>query len=283
MQEKTYTVSVNGGEFVFSTGKLALQTNASVLARFGGTEVLATVVMPGEPREDVGYFPLMVDYEEKLYAAGKIKGSRFMKHEGKPTDEAILSARLVDRAVRPLFPKWLTNDVQVILTVLSFDRENDPDIVGLNAAAAALSISDVPWSGPIAGVRVARRGGEWVVNPTYASRNESELNLVVAGTAERTLMIESDCREASEELVFDGLLYAQKQLGSLIDLFSKMRQEIGLEKASEPADAAVLEDGSGIDPAKEAERFIAERASGALFEGWEGKALSRGNGCGTVY
>ncbi|MEK7189096.1 MAG: polyribonucleotide nucleotidyltransferase [Patescibacteria group bacterium] len=267
MEEKRYTVSVNGGEFVFSTGKLALQTNASVLARFGGTEVLATVVMPGEPREDIGYFPLMVDYEEKLYAAGKIKGSRFIKHEGKPTDEAILSARLVDRAIRPLFPKWLKNDVQVILTVLSFDKENDPDIVGLNAAAAALSISDVPWNGPIAGVRVARVGSEWKVNPTYAARGESELNLVVAGTAEKTLMIEADAREAGEELVYEGVLCAQKQLSSLMDLFAKMREEIGLEKISEPEAALSEDDGSAIDPEKEAEQFVSGRISAVLFTG----------------
>ncbi|MDZ4221843.1 MAG: polyribonucleotide nucleotidyltransferase, partial [Patescibacteria group bacterium] len=210
MEEKKYTVSVNGGEFVFATGKLAQQANASVLARFGGTEVLATVVMPAEPRDDIGYFPLMVDYEEKLYAAGKIKGSRFIKHEGRPTDEAVLSARLVDRAVRPLFPKWLKNDVQIILTVLSFDKENDPDMVGLNAAVAALSISDIPWNGPIAAVRVAHHEGAWMVNPTYASRAESKLNLVVAGLAEKTLMIEADAKEAGEDMVYEGVLYAQK-------------------------------------------------------------------------
>ncbi|MBI2050567.1 MAG: polyribonucleotide nucleotidyltransferase [Parcubacteria group bacterium] len=267
MEEKQYTVSVNGGEFVFKTGKLALQANASVLARFGGTEVLATVVMPGEPREDIGYFPLMVDYEEKLYAAGKIKGSRFVKHEGRPTDEAILSARLVDRAVRPLFPKWLKNDVQVILTVLSFDKENDPDIVGLNAASAALSISDVPWKGPIAAVRVSSAAGEWAVNPSYAARRESELNLVVAGTAEKTLMIEADAKEAGEDLVYEGVGYAQKQLGVLTDLFSKMQGEIGLEKFKEPEALATEDDGSGIDPAKEAEQFVAERINGVLFTG----------------
>ncbi|MBI1961304.1 MAG: polyribonucleotide nucleotidyltransferase [Candidatus Sungbacteria bacterium] len=275
MEEKKYTVSSNGGEFVFKTGKLALQANASVLARLGGTEVLATVVMPGEPREDIGYFPLMVDYEEKLYAAGKIKGSRFVKHEGRPTDEAILSARLVDRAVRPLFPKWLTNDVQVILTVLSFDKENDPDIVGLNAAAAALSISDVPWKGPIAATRVSRGGNEWLVNPSYTLRTASELNLVVAGTAEKTLMIEADAKEASEETVFQGVQFAQKQLTSLIDLFSKMQKEVGLPKMSEPEAHDSEEDGSGVDPVTEAERFVGERIGAALFTGPKESKSSR--------
>ncbi|MDP6756237.1 MAG: polyribonucleotide nucleotidyltransferase, partial [Patescibacteria group bacterium] len=224
MEEKQFKIKVNGGEFVFSTGRLAQQANASVLARFGGTEVLATVVMPEEPREDIGYFPLMVDYEEKLYAAGKIKGSRFIKHEGRPTDAAILSARMVDRAIRPLFPKWVKNDVQVILTVLSFDKENDPDIVGMNAAIAALMISDIPWDGPIAGVRVSRHQEKWIINANYDTREQAELNLVVAGTQEKTLMIEADANEATEELIYEGVEYAQKQLKDLIDLFNKMQK-----------------------------------------------------------
>ncbi|OJI06397.1 polyribonucleotide nucleotidyltransferase [bacterium CG10_46_32] len=275
MEEKKYVTSVGGSEIVFLTGKLALQANASVLARLGGTEVLATVVMPGEAREDIGYFPLMVDYEEKLYAAGKIKGSRFIKREGRPTDEAILSARLVDRAIRPLFPKWLKNDVQVILSVLSFDKENDPDIVGLNAAAVALSISDVPWNGPIGAVRVARKNGEWIVNPSYVVRAESELNLVVAGTAEKTLMIEADSKEATEELVFEGLQFAQTQLKNLTDVCSKMQSEIGIAKKSEPVAPATEEDGSGVDPAKEAEQFISERIGSVLFTGPKESKSSR--------
>ncbi|MBI4122401.1 MAG: polyribonucleotide nucleotidyltransferase [Parcubacteria group bacterium] len=267
MEEKIYSAEVNGQTMTFATGKLALQTNASVLARLGGTEVLATVVMPEEPREDVGYFPLMVDYEEKLYAAGKIKGSRFIKLEGRPTDEAVLSARLVDRALRPLFPAWLKNDVQVVLTVLSFDRENDPDVVGLNAAVAALTISDVPWEGPIAGVRVAHHEGNWVVNPSYAVRALAAVNSMVAGTPEKTLMLEADGREASEELVFEGIQYAQKQFANLVAVFERMRTELGKEKFA-PASAPEAEVApSGIDHIKETERFLSERVEQALFSG----------------
>jgi polyribonucleotide nucleotidyltransferase len=278
MQEKKYTVTVGGGEYEFSTGRLALQANASVLARFGGTQVLATVVMPEEPREDVGYFPLMVDYEEKLYAAGKIKGSRFIKHEGRPTDEAVLSARMADRAIRPLFPKWVKNDVQVILTVLSFDKENDPDIVGMNAAVAALMISDVPWDGPIAGIRVSNHEDKWIVNPSYEIREAALLNLVVAGTPDKTLMIEADSREASEELVYEGVEFAQKQLSDLTKLFGTMQKEIGLEKfaQAEVEDASAdEEDTSTVDPSKEAEKFIGERIEKTLFTGNKESKSSR--------
>ncbi|MEK7164520.1 MAG: polyribonucleotide nucleotidyltransferase [Patescibacteria group bacterium] len=265
MAEKKYEVEVAGQKMVFRTGKLALQANASVLASLGGTEVLATVVMSQQAREDIGYFPLMVDYEEKLYAAGKIKGSRFIKMEGRATDEAILSARIVDRSIRPLFPKWLKNDVQVVLTVLSFDKENDADIVGLNAAAAALSISHVPWAGPIAGARIARHNDAWVINPSFKVRDEALVNVLVAGTSDKTIMIEADGREASEEIVYDAIVAAQAELKPLLDLFNQMRKELGQEKVQEPADAEIDEDGSGVDYKTEAEKFINERIADALF------------------
>jgi len=273
--EKKYAAQFGGKEIEFSTGKLALQTNASVLAKLGGTEVLATIVMPETPREDIGYFPLMVEYEEKLYAAGKIKGSRFIKHEGRPTDEAILSARLVDRAVRPLFPSWLKNDVQIILTVLSFDKENDPDIVGMNAASAALTISNIPWMGPIAGIRVSMLDGAWVANTTYEQRKNSSLNIVVAGTDQKTLMIEADSKEEKEDVVFEGIEFAQKQFGSLISVFEKMKKEIGVEKIQKPEETSLEEDGSGIDYIKEANNFISERIAKALFSGGMETKISR--------
>ncbi len=282
MEEKKYIVKVNGGEFEFSTGKLAKQANASVMAKFGGTEVLATVVMPKEPREDIGYFPLMVDYEEKLYAAGKIKGSRFIKHEGRPTDEAILSARLVDRAVRPFFPEWLKNDVQIILTVLSFDHENDPDIIGLNAAIAALTVSDVPWDGNIAGVRVSNKGEEWNVNPTYSQRKESDLNIVVAGDKDRTIMIEADSKEVNEDLAYEAIEYAQKQFSELLGVFEKMRNEIGKEKIAEPESAVAEDDGSSIDYIAETEKFISKNIQKVLFTGSHGSKSSRKKAVGEL-
>ncbi|MDP1709801.1 MAG: polyribonucleotide nucleotidyltransferase, partial [Candidatus Komeilibacteria bacterium] len=265
MAEKIYEVEVGGQKIAFRTGKLALQANASVLASLGGTEVLATVVMSAAAREDIGYFPLMVDYEEKLYAAGKIKGSRFIKLEGRATDEAILSARIVDRSIRPLFPKWLKNDVQVVLTVLSFDKANDPDIVGLNAAAAALSISNIPWAGPIAGLRIARFNDQWVINPDYKVRTEALVNVVVAGTTDKTIMIEADGREATEDVVYEAIIAAQKELSPLLDLFKKMRSELGQEKVQAPAAVADKDEASSVDYIKEAENFINTRIEESLF------------------
>ncbi len=269
-EQQTFEVSVGKDTYSFTTGQLALQTNASVLARIGGTEVLATVVMSPSPREDVGYFPLMVDFEEKLYAAGKIKGSRFVKHEGRPTDAAVLSGRLIDRALRPLFPDWLQNDVQVVLTVLSFDKEHDPDIVGLNAAAAALTISDVPWQGPIAGLRVAYHDGEWIPTPTYAQLATSQINIVVAGAEDRTLMLEADAHEAKEDLAYEGIVYAQKQFAPMIALFEEMREKMGKEKYTQPTEEPSDDeeaDTSNIDPQKEAETYVAEHIDAVMFTG----------------
>lgn len=279
MPEKIYRVAVDGKEMSFAVGKLAQQADASVLARLGGTEVLATVVMADTIREGIDYFPLMVDYEEKLYAAGKIKGSRFIKLEGRPTDEAILSARLVDRAIRPLFPKWLRNDVQVILTVLSFDKENDPDVAGLNAAAAALSISSIPWQGPIAGLRVARAGEEWVINPSYQARRESLLNVMAAGADGKTIMLEADGREASEDIAYQGIMFALEKMRPLLALFKQMTAEIGKAKltaadvAGEATDAS--DDGSKVDWKKATADFIKERIDKALFAASRDTKLSR--------
>jgi len=276
MEEKKYEVEVGGQTMTFSTGILALQASGSVLARLGGTEVLATVVMPEEAREDIGYFPLMVDFEEKLYAAGKIKGSRFIKQEGRPADSAILSARLIDRAIRPLFPKWLKNDVQVILTVLSFDKENDPDIVGMNAAIAALMISHIPWKGPIAGARASHVEGNWIINPSYGERLVSDFNIDVAGTSDKTLMIEADAPESSENLAYEGVEFIQKHLSGLIDTFSKMQKEIGKEKIQElQVEETEEKDTSTVDYKKETEKFISENIEKALFVGKTETKLSR--------
>ncbi len=276
MDKKNYEAKIGDQTISFSTGLLAQQANAAVLARLGGTEVLATVVMSDTIREGIGYFPLMVDYEEKLYAAGKIKGSRFIKMEGRPTDEAILSARLVDRSIRPLFPAWLRNDVQVILTVLSFDKENDPDVVGLNAAAAALSISSVPWDGPIAGIRIAKTAAGWVFNPSYQARRESVVNVMVSGTAEKTLMLEADGREAGEEAVYEAIVEAQKQLQPIMDVLKRMQAEIGQTKiAPAPAMAAAEEEKSGVDYRAATEKFIEEKIEAALFAPSTPTKLSR--------
>lgn len=266
MAEKIYAVKLDGKEMSFSVGKLAAQADAAVLARLGGTEVLATVVRAGKRREGIDYFPLMVDYEERFYAAGKIKGSRFIKVEGRPSDAAILSARLVDRSIRPLFPEWLKNDVQVVLTVLSFDKENDPDVVGLNAAAAALMISSIPWDGPIAGLRISSNGEQFVINPSYAESKQAQANAVVAGNEDKTIMLEADGREASEEKILAMIDFAHQQFLPLLDLYKKMHSELGLEKirqAQEPEEESLP---AGLDLGKEVADFIKKNIAPVLFD-----------------
>ena len=174
----TKEIDLNGRKLKLETGKLALQADAAVVVSWGETVILATVAT--QPlAEDIGYFPLSVEYVEKHYAGGKISSSRFIKRETKPTDEAVLTGRLIDRSIRPLFPKdFKNNEVQVILTVLSVDQANDPDIVGLIGASAALSISSVPWNGPIAGVRVGERDGQLVINPTIGEMEHLNMDLL---------------------------------------------------------------------------------------------------------
>jgi len=179
---ESFKTEVGGRELIIETGKFAAQANGACTVRYGDTVVLATAVMSDNVRDGIDYFPLMVDYEERLYAAGKIKGSRFIKREGRPTDEAVLTARLIDRSLRPLFDPTVRNDVQVVITVLSVDQENDPDAMSMIAASTALMISDIPWAGPIGAVTMARVGGEWVTNPTHEAADESDALLFLSGT-----------------------------------------------------------------------------------------------------
>ena len=158
----------------------------------------------------------MVDYEEKLYAAGKIKGSRFIKREGRPTDEAVLNGRMVDRAIRPLFNDKDRNEIQVILSILSIDQENIPGVVALIAASFALHISPIDWKGPIGGVRIGRIDEKFIVNPTYEELEKSDLDLIVAGTGEKIIMIESGAKEVKEDVMFDAMEFAKKQISPLI-------------------------------------------------------------------
>ena len=165
-EQKTFTTMVGDKELTIKTGKFAQAANGTCMVQLGETVVLATAVMSERPRPGIPFFPLMVDFEEKLYAAGRIKGSRFIKREGRPTDEAVLVARFIDRSLRPLFNQEMRNDVQVIITVLAFDGENDADLLGLIGASCALHISDIPWNGPIGIARVSKLDDEWLVNPT---------------------------------------------------------------------------------------------------------------------
>ncbi len=223
---------VAGIAWNFETGKLARQANGAVVARLGDTVVLATAVLKDKPRDGIDFFPLLVDYEERLYAAGKIKGSRWVKREGRATDEAILSGRVIDRTLRPMFPEGMRNDVQVVLTVLSIDGENDPDMVAVNAASAALHISDIPFDGPVAGVRVGKVNGEYVANPTNAQRAESQLDLIVCGTAEHIIMVEAGANLVSEEEIVAGIKFAQEHLKTLTGIQDDFRKEVGQEKTT---------------------------------------------------
>jgi len=259
--EKVFEASVGGKNVYFKTGRLAGQAHGACTVQMGGTVVLATVVMSAEPREGVDFFPLMVDYEERLYAAGIIKGSRWIKREGRPSDEATLSARLIDRSIRPLFPENLKNDIQVIVTVLSVDGENDSDIAGLLAASAALAISPVPWNGPIGGIRVAQIPSEkdpdkkeWAINPTFAAREKCTLDMVVAGTYEKVLMIEANSHETKEDEVFEGIQFCQKYIGQAVKAIEAIAKEIGQEKKM-PMTTETVE---GEDP-KESEKEVMEK------------------------
>lgn len=227
---KTYTLEFGGKELKIEIGKLAQQANGSCVVTYGQTVVLATAVMSRQERPDMGYFPLMVEYEERMYAAGKIKGSRFIKREGRPTDEAMISGRMIDRALRPLFDDRIRRDVQVIQTILSVDGENDSDIPAFVAGACALSISDIPWDGPVAAVRVGQIEGEWVLNPTFTARDKSILDLVVAGTRDKIIMIEAEGKEVPEATIFEAMEFAKKHMGKVCDLLAQVQKEVGKEK-----------------------------------------------------
>jgi len=230
MEEKKWSLQIGGRELNISTGLLAKQASGAVKVSYGDTVVLATAVMREKASGNMGYFPLMVDYEERYYAAGKIKGSRFIKREGRPSDEAVLTGRMVDRTIRPLFNGRMRNEVQVIITVLSIDGENDPDIVSMIAASAALSISNIPWDGPIGAVKVGKINGELVLNPINGDLKDGDLNLVMAGTAEKTNMIEAAAKEVPEEEILEAFEFGQKAIAIIANFISEIKKEIGKEK-----------------------------------------------------
>lgn len=231
-EAKKFTTEIGGRTLEISTGQLANQAGAAVTVRYGDTVVLATATMSKTQREGIEFFPLMVDYEERLYAAGKIKSSRFMKREGRASDDAILTSRVVDRSIRPLFDDRMRNDIQVVITVLSWDQENDADILAMIGASAALHMSNIPWAGPLGAVRVGRVGGEWVLNPTYEARAKGDLEIILAATADEHVMIEASANEVDEQSVLDGLEFAHKHARKVIDLISQLQKELGQEKIS---------------------------------------------------
>lgn len=230
MQEKKWSLQLGGRELSIETGTLAKQASGSVTARYGDTVVLATAVMSKEMSKITGYFPLMVDYEERYYAAGKIKGSRFIKREGRPSDDAVLSGRAVDRTVRPLFDSRMRNEVQVIVTTLSYDGENDPDLVAMIAASAALTLSDIPWNGPIGSVRVGLQNDQFVLNPTTEERKTSALDLLVSGTKDKINMIEAGAQEVTEERIGAALEFAFEAIQKITLFIEDIQKEVGKTK-----------------------------------------------------
>jgi len=222
------SIDINGKKLTLQVNRFAPQANQSVLAQMGETIVLATVVS-SNPREGIDYFPLFVEYQEKLYAGGIIKGSRWVKREGKPSEEAVLNARLIDRSIRPLFPKDYKNAVQVVITVLSVDGEHNPDILGICAASAALRLSDIPWNGPVGALRIGL-DNKFITNPTYDEQEKSSLDLVVAGTNDSIVMIEAGADEIPEEKLAEALVFAEKTTNQINSAIEEMAKDCALPK-----------------------------------------------------
>lgn len=226
---KTFQMDLAGRPLIIETGKMAKQANGACLVRYGDTVVLVATTVSKEPKEGTDFFPLTVDYEEKMYAVGKMPGG-FLRREGRPGNSAILNARLIDRPLRPLFDKRCRNDVHVVATVLSVDYDNAPELCGMLGASLSIAISDFPWDGPIAGVRIGRVDGQYVVNPTQEQLAASSMNITVAGTEEAIMMVEGGANEAPEEEVLDAILFGHETIKELCRFQKKIIAEVGKEK-----------------------------------------------------
>ncbi|MBQ6999353.1 MAG: polyribonucleotide nucleotidyltransferase [Clostridia bacterium] len=226
---KKFTTTLAGRELTIETGELAQLSNGSVLVRYGDTVVMANATASKKPRDGVDFFPLSVDYEEKLYSVGKIPGG-FLRREGKPSDKAILTSRVIDRPIRPLFPKDYRNDVSVVTTVMSVDIDNSPEIAAMIGASAALSISDIPFAGPIGGVSVGLVDGEFVINPNLEQREKSLMQLTVAGTKEKVVMIEAGACEVKEDVMYDAIVYAHSEIKKICEFLQSIVDEVGKPK-----------------------------------------------------
>ena len=260
-----FNLKLEDREIEVDFNNLAEQANGSVIVRCGETMVLATCVMSKKEIEDRGFFPLTVEYEEKYYAAGRIKSSRYIKREGRPSDEAICNARLIDRAIRPRFPENLSREVQVIATVLSWDGQNDPDVLSLLGASLALSVSDIPWFGPIGAVRVCRNKGKFILNPTYQEKEDSDLEFVFSGVIGEKgefliNMIEGNSDEVDESSVLSALDFAEEYLKKIIEFQKNISKKIGKKKIvleAEKIDASLE---------KEIRKLLADRLEKSLFQ-----------------
>src|SRR5499425_280683 len=228
------TVELAGGKTLsFETGKLAKQAHGSAVVRMGDNVVLATAVANPEPREGIDFFPLTVDYREYTYAGGRIPGG-FIKREGRPSEREILTSRMIDRPIRPLFPEGFRCETQVIAFVLSADTENDPDVAAINGASCALAISDIPFQGPIGAVRVGLVDGQFIINPTYSEIRDGLLNLMVVGSADAIVMIEAGAKEVSEDTVVDAIEFAHTEIKKICAAINELRERAGKTKREVP-------------------------------------------------
>ncbi len=243
IEEIKVQTEINNTPITIETGYFAKQANGAVIVRQGDTAVLVTAVISPEPQEDIDFLPLTVDYRERSYAYGKIPGG-FVKREGKPSTREILISRLCDRPLRPLFPKSFHNDVIISAITLSADDQFDPDVLAIVGASAALYISEAPFEGPVAGVRVSRVNGEFIANPTYKQRNKSDLEIIVAGTRDAVVMVEGGAHEVPEEDILDAILFGHKELQKLIEIQEELRAKIGkpkIEVVEDPEDEILKE------------------------------------------
>ncbi|NCO00084.1 polyribonucleotide nucleotidyltransferase [Candidatus Falkowbacteria bacterium] len=245
--EKVFTREWLGRPLTIKTGKVAHQADAAVWVQYGETVVQATVVQSPTERPGVDFFPLMVELDEKLYAAGIIKGSRWLKREGRPTDQAVLSGRMIDRSIRPLFNTDDHRDVQIIITTLAVDQENDHDIVALVAASAVLSISGIDWAGPIGGIRVGLIEDKFVFNPSYKEQAKSSLDLIVAGTAQKSIMIEAAGNEIPEDLMLKAIVAGQENLQGAIDLIEELKKNVAPKKSPLTPTAKTAEEEKAVE------------------------------------
>ncbi len=263
MTEK-FKLNIANKDLTVEINDLAEQASGSCLVRYGDTVVLATAVMAKQTREGADFFPLTVEYEERFYAAGKILGSRFMRRESRPSDEAIITARAIDRAIRPRFPKNFRHEVQVVVTCLSWDGQNDPDVIGIIGASVALGISNIPWTSPIAPLRVGRLDDKFILNPTYEEREKTELDLVLVGIEKDNKplvnMLEMEGNEVSETAVLEAYDFAKSYLKKLIDFQNEIIKKVGKEKS------VIEEPTVGRELAKEFKDFLGDKLEKALFQ-----------------
>ena len=255
----SYSIKLGGRTLTMEIGKIAKQANGAVLVRYGDTAVVVAATGTKTPREGVDFFPLTVDFEEKMYAVGKIPGG-FIKREGRPAETAILTSRLIDRPIRPMFPEGYHNDVQIVATAVSVDPDNAPDIPAMIGASCALSISDIPFEGPIAGVRVGMIDGQYIINPTIEQAKVSRLNLAVAGTKDAILMVEAGAKEISEDEMLDAIWFGHEEIKKLVEWQEKIMAEVGKPKMEVP----VYEPPAEL--AAEIEAYGAEQLKAALMD-----------------